>query len=121
MKTYDTIIAFDPGTATIGWAALHVRGDEMRLGGCGAIRTPSTERPHIRLQQIHRAVNELIAQWEPDVMALERLFFAKNQTTDINGGQAVGVIMLAGAECGLEVVEYTPPQVKLAVVGEGNA
>lgn len=120
-KDFDTILAIDPGTATIGWAALHAKGSRMRLGGCAAIRTQASESPQLRLKCIHDEVFKLIKEWKPDVMVLERLFFAKNQTTALKVGQAVGVILLAAAENGLDVVEYTPPQVKLAVVGEGNA
>lgn len=116
-----TILALDPGTATVGWAVLLQEGSRARLGGCGALRTSKTEKPQARLMNIHTDVRALIAEWRPDVMVLERQFFAKNQTTATTVGQAVGVIMLAAAEEGLDVFEYTPPQVKLAVVGEGNA
>lgn len=116
-----TILAFDPGTATVGWAVLFHAGDRARLGGCGALTTSKNEKPQARLMKIHQDVQALIADWRPDVMALERQFFAKNQTTALKVGQAVGVILLAAAEAGLDVVEYTPPEIKLAVVGEGNA
>ena len=114
-----TILAFDPGTATVGWAVLLQEGSRARLGGCGALRTSKTEKPQARLMNIHTDVRALIAEWRPDVMVLERQFFAKNQTTATTVGQAVGVIMLAAAEEGLDVFEI-PPQVKLAVVGEGT-
>lgn len=105
----------------MGWACLHAQGDRLRLEECGAIRTPKTDEPHLRLQQIHEQVVELIRLYRPGVMVLERLFFARNQSTALKVGQAVGVILLAAAQHGLDVREYTPPQVKLAVVGEGNA
>lgn len=121
VKDYQTILAFDPGTATIGWAVLLAKGDRMKLGECGALRTSKDDDACERLRQIHEGVVDLIRRWEPEVMALERLFFAKNQTTALKVGQAVGVIMLAAAQAGLPAVEYTPPEVKMAVVGEGNA
>lgn len=116
-----TILAFDPGTAIVGWAALEAIGDRLRLLGSGAITTPKSDAAEVRLLHIHSAVVELIKQYSPGVMALEQLFFAKNQTTALRVGQAVGVILLAAAQNGLPVAQYTPPQVKLAVVGEGNA
>ncbi|MCC6485443.1 MAG: crossover junction endodeoxyribonuclease RuvC [Armatimonadetes bacterium] len=115
------MLAFDPGTATVGWAVLHARGDRVKLADCGALRTSKDEIASQRLRQIHEGVEELIQAWKPDVMALERLFFAKNQTTALKVGQAVGVILLAAAQSEIPAVEYTPPQVKMAVVGEGNA
>jgi len=120
-KNYDTILAFDPGTATIGWAVIYAKGDRMKLAECGAIRTSKIDTDAERLLQIHDQTMDLIKKWEPDVVAMERLFFAKNQTTAIAVGKAVGVIQLAGAKSGLPIIEYTPPEVKMAVVGEGNA
>ncbi len=117
----ETILAFDPGTAIVGWAALRASGDRLALGGCGAITTPAGLAAELRLKHIHERALALIGEWAPDVVAVERLFFARNQTTAIQVGQASGVILLAAASQGLEVVEYTPPQVKLAVTGEGNA
>ncbi len=121
IRRVETILAFDPGTAIVGWAALRAAGDSLLLGGCGALTTPSGLAAAVRLRQIHEGALDLIRQWKPDVVAVERLFFARNQTTAIQVGQASGVILLAAASSGLEVVEYTPPQVKLAVTGEGNA
>lgn len=117
----ETILAFDPGTAIVGWAALRAARDSLSLGGCGALTTPAGLAAAVRLRQIYEGALDLIRQWSPDVVAVERLFFARNQTTAIQVGQASGVILLAAASSGLEVVEYTPPQVKLAVTGEGNA
>jgi crossover junction endodeoxyribonuclease RuvC len=121
IRRVETILAFDPGTAIVGWAALRAAGDSLSLGGCGALTTPAGLAAAVRLRQIHEGALDLIRQWNPDVVAVERLFFARNQTTAIQVGQASGVILLAAASSGLEVVEYTPPQVKLAVTGEGNA
>lgn len=120
-RDFDTILAIDPGTATIGWAVLLAKGDRVRLADCGAITTPKEHDPGQRLKAIHVQVSELMEKWRPEVLAVERLFFSRNVTTATHVGQAVGVILLAAAECSIPVVEYTPPQVKLAVVGEGRA
>ena len=120
-KNYETILAFDPGTAIVGWAVLYARGDEVRVGKYGVQETSKHLRDEARLLLVYQGVGELMKQWQPDVMALERQFFARNQTTALKVAQAVGVILLAAVQKGLPVVEYTPPQVKLAVVGEGSA
>jgi len=117
----ETILAFDPGTAIVGWAVLRAAGDVLSLSGCGALTTAAGLPAAIRLRQIHEGALALIREWSPDVVAVERLFFARNQTTAIQVGQASGVILLAAASSGLNVAEYTPPQVKIAVTGEGNA
>ena len=77
--------------------------------------------PPNRLLDIYGQINKIIDQYSPDVMVMERLFFAKNQTTAIAVGKACGVMQLAAAQRGVAVVEYTPMEVKQAVVGYGGA
>jgi crossover junction endodeoxyribonuclease RuvC len=75
----------------------------------------------MRLRTIHRALGTLIAQWAPDALAVEELFFSRNVTTALTVGQARGVVLLAGAEADLPIFEYKPAAVKQAIAGYGGA
>jgi len=88
---------------------------------CGAVLTKPTRSPAARLVDIFDQVDAILDTHKPDVVVMERLFFAKNQTTAIAVGKACGVIQYAVARRGIEVVEYTPMEVKQAVVGYGGA
>jgi len=87
----------------------------------GTITTSPKQPPARRLLILHEELNCIIDEFEPDVIVMEQLFFAKNQTTAIAVGKACGVLQLVAAQRGVPVVEYTPPEVKQAVVGYGNA
>ena len=115
------ILGIDPGTATTGYGVVDKVGSSPVMVAYGAITTSPKKSGPDRLIDLHDRVNEIIDQYRPDVVVMERLFFAKNQTTAIAVGKACGVIQLAAAQRGLEVVEYSPPQVKQAVVGYGLA
>ncbi len=115
------IIGIDPGTATTGYGIIDKVSSSPILVDFGAIITSPHKPIQNRLVNIYEKVNELIDQYKPNVMVMERLFFSKNQTTAIAVGKSCGVIQFAAAQRGLEVVEYTPPEVKQAVVGYGNA
>lgn len=115
-------LGIDPGTATTGYGIVaQTSGDEFVLLACGVIRTsPQDEMPH-RLLELHRDVEALIVEFRPDDMAVEKLFFGRNVTTAITVGQARGAVLLAAAEHGLPVAEYTPAEIKQAIAGYGNA
>jgi crossover junction endodeoxyribonuclease RuvC len=115
------ILGIDPGTATTGYGMVDRVSTTPSLIDYGAILTSPRQSAPERLLELHDRVIEIIAAHSPDVMVMERLFFAKNQTTAIAVGKAVGVIQLAAAQRGLAVVEYTPMEVKQAVVGYGGA
>lgn len=115
------IIGIDPGYARMGYGVLDYRNDKFTIRDFGCIETsPKTPFPE-RLLTLHNAVFEICEHFHPDVMSIEELFFAKNQTTAIGAAQARGVAILAAAMHHMPVYEYTPMQVKLAVVGYGNA
>lgn len=118
------VLGIDPGTATTGYALLDgepQRPDEIVLVEHGVIRTaPTTPMPD-RLREIHAAVESLIVDLQPDVVAIEELFFSSNITTGITVGQARGVILLAAAQAGLDIAEYKPNVVKQALTGYGAA
>jgi crossover junction endodeoxyribonuclease RuvC len=90
------------------------------LGG-GVVRTPAGGADEQRLLDLHEALGELIAEFSPDALALERLYFNRNVSSAIAVGQARGVVLLAGAEAGLPCSSYTPQQIKAAVCGSGAA
>lgn len=115
------ILGIDPGTATVGYGVVDKYGTSPVMVRYGAIRTSPRQSSAERLLVLHRELNSIIDQFTPDVIVMEQLFFAKNQTTAIAVGKACGVLQLVAAQRGVPVVEYTPPEVKQAVVGYGNA
>lgn len=115
------ILGIDPGTATTGFGVIEKTGPKLRFVDAGVISTPADEEMPRRLVRIHECLTELIAEHKPDAVAVELLYFATNVTTAITVGQARGVVLLAAAEAGLSVAEYTPLQVKQAVTGYGKA
>lgn len=114
-------LGIDPGTAIVGYAVIMARGSELSLLACDVITTPAGMPLTQRLQLIYEGLSKLIATYKPQEAAMEELFFAKNARTAMTVGQARGVAMLALANGGLSVAEYTPKQVKQAVTGYGGA
>ena len=115
------VLGIDPGTAITGYGLVEeVRGD-LKLVAFGVIRTLADQPLPRRLQVIYRAVSDLAEEWEPEAAAVEELFFSRNVRTAMSVGQARGVALLALADAGLDVAEYTPLAIKQAVTGYGNA
>ncbi|MCL5104500.1 MAG: crossover junction endodeoxyribonuclease RuvC [Armatimonadetes bacterium] len=115
------ILAIDPGTATTGYGVVDKIGSTPTMLDYGTIDTSPNKPAAERLLDIYNQLNAIIDRYSPDVLVMERLFFAKNQTTAIAVGKACGVMQFAAARRGIEVVEYTPMEVKQAVVGYGGA
>ena len=115
------ILGIDPGYATIGFGIVEAERGDYHLMQFGTITT-SPELPfEQRLLTIYQDMNELIDTVKPDVMAIEELFWGHNVTTGIGVSHGRGVILLSAAQQHLPIFEYTPMQIKLAVVGYGNA
>lgn len=115
------ILGIDPGLATVGWGVIEsVRGRTRPLA-YGAIITPAHTDIEARLLMIQRDMEELIDKYKPDEMAIEELFFNTNITTGIAVAEARGVILCTAHKLGVRISEYTPLQVKQAVVGYGKA
>jgi crossover junction endodeoxyribonuclease RuvC len=113
-------LGIDPGTAILGFGV--IAGDaDPRLVDVGVIETDASAPMPERLLILHAETTRLLETFEPDVMAIEQLFFARNVTTAIAVGQARGVVLLAAAQAGVEVAEYTPSEVKFAISGYGKA
>ena len=116
-----TIFGIDPGSDRTGYGCVETDGFRHRLVDCGAISSPAaTSFPH-RLLLIHTRLAELLVQLAPDCVAIENLFFANNVKSALKLGHARGVAMLAAVEAGVAVMEYTPAEIKRAVVGYGRA
>ncbi len=115
------ILGVDPGTAITGYGVLQSDGDALKMIAYGTITTPSTWKMPRRLEAIHRELAALIAQHQPTDAVIEKLFFSKNVRTALSVGQARGVALLAAAQAGLTIHEYTPLEIKQAVVGYGRA
>ena len=115
------ILGIDPGLATVGFSIVDVEKSKMKLVTCGVISTPAHTTLSSRLDRIFEDMNELISSFSPDVMSIEELFFNTNITTGIAVAHARGVILLSAYRAGVQVFEYTPLQVKQAVVGYGRA
>ena len=115
------ILGIDPGVATIGFGVVRAERGKNTLLQYGVITTPAGIPLSQRLVQISQDMEQLICQFKPDEMAVEELFFSKNITTGIAVAHGRGVILLAAEKLGVPVFEYTPMQVKQAVVGYGAA
>lgn len=115
------ILGIDPGMATMGYGVIESSNNRIRVLENGVVTTPSEMETPKRLLNIFNSVEALIQKYSPDAMAYEELFFNKNAKTALIVGHARGVAVLAGARHGIDLFEYTPLQVKQAVVGYGRA
>lgn len=115
------ILGIDPGLAIVGWGILHSDRGRVRPIAFGAITTPAHTDIEARLLMIQNDLETLIEKYHPDEMAIEELFFTNNITTGIAVAEARGVILCTAHKLGVRISEYTPGQVKQAVVGYGKA
>ena len=115
------ILGIDPGLAIVGWGVVEYKNTRFRTVAYGSVQTPAGLRTEERLKMIFDGINELLEKYHPDAVAVEELFFNTNITTGIRVAEARGVILLAAERAGVPIYEYTPLQVKQAVVGYGRA
>ena len=115
------IFGIDPGADRTGYGCVETDGTRHRIVTCGAIATPASASFPDKLLQIHRRLAELLRECTPEAVAIENLFFAANVRSALKLGHARGVAVLAAVEAGVAVVEYTPAEIKRAVVGYGRA
>lgn len=115
------ILGIDPGIATVGWGVVSCDKGSFRYIDCGIISTPAGMRVERRLYLIHQALSDIIKRYTPNEISVEELFYQNNQKTVINVAQARGVILLTAEEYRIPISEYTPLQVKQAIVGYGRA
>lgn len=115
------ILGVDPGLAIVGWGVVDYSRGKFTVLGYGSVRTPAGTRTEARLLQIYRELDAIIRKYHPEEMAVEELFFTNNITTGIRVAEARGAVLLCGEAHGVRLAEYTPMQVKQAVVGYGKA
>ena len=115
------ILGVDPGVATVGFGIISETGGIPQPQRYGVITTPAGMRLALRLIQIHNDVLELIKIFKPDAIAVEEIFFNTNLKTAIAVAHGRAAVILAGEQCGVQMFEYTPLQIKKAVVGYGHA
>ncbi|MHB9146008.1 MAG: crossover junction endodeoxyribonuclease RuvC [Symbiobacteriia bacterium] len=115
------VLGVDPGTALCGYGVVDMEGNHLHVVTYGCVSTHKDTLAAERLLQVYEGITQVIEQFAPEVLAVEELFMGRNVTTAISVGQARGVVLLAGAQHGLELAEYTPGQVKQAVAGYGKA
>jgi crossover junction endodeoxyribonuclease RuvC len=115
------VLGIDPGLARMGYGVVERSEGKLRAVSLGVIRTSPALSAAQRLAQIRTDILEVIEAYGPEVVSVERLFFNANVKTAMSVGQAAGVALATAAEAGLEVFDYTPPEVKLSVVGVGSA
>lgn len=115
------VLGIDPGLATMGYGVVSRQGARLAALAYGVIRTPPDRETPARLLAIASELEELLEAHSPDELATERLFFARNEKTAFSVGRTIGVVLITAARRGIPWTEYTPPQVKEAVVGYGAA
>ncbi len=115
------VLGIDPGLTTAGYGVIEASGPETRVVAAGVIRTSPDDSIEVRLREIYRDLTDLIAEYRPAEAAIEEVFVNRNLRTATSVGRASGVALLAMAEAGLPVAEYTPSAVKMALCGNGRA
>jgi crossover junction endodeoxyribonuclease RuvC len=115
------ILGLDPGLARMGWGVVALDGTRLSHLGHGVIATRTAEGLGARLLALHRALSEVIAAHQPAAIAVEQAFVARDPSAALKLGHARAVALLAAAEAGLEIAEYSPNHIKKSVVGAGHA
>ncbi|MCA9382155.1 crossover junction endodeoxyribonuclease RuvC [Candidatus Dojkabacteria bacterium] len=116
-----TILGIDTGYALTGYGIVTMNDRDISVVDFGVIKTESSSFPTDRFNDIYEGITELIDKYSPDVMAIEQIFFFKNQKTFVNVLQARGVILISAIHKNIQIAEYTPLQVKQALTGYGRA
>ena len=115
------VLGIDPGYAIVGWGVVEYISNRFAPIGYGAVITEKDTPFEQRLVEIYESVFDICKRYQPEALSIEKLYYQHNQTTVIGVAEARGVILLAAAQCGVPIYEYTPMQVKQAVVGYGRA
>lgn len=115
------IIGIDPGTGILGFGVIDITGSKLTVVDAGVITTPAHTPLDERLEEIFDGLTGIVADTNPDVMSIEKLFFARNVTTAISVAHARGVAMLVGRKAKIPIAEYTPLQIKQTITGYGKA
>lgn len=116
-----TILGIDPGLANTGWGIIAQRGPRLECLAYGCVSTPADMDLSQRLAKIHDQIHAVISRFEPSCVGIETVWFGQNITAAFATGQARGAALVACAHANLDVGEFSPKQIKLAVVGAGGA
>lgn len=116
-----TILGFDPGLADTGFGVICREDNKMQYLTCGSIKTQAGKNFSERLLEIYQEASQLVIEYQPDLVVVEKLFFAKNTKTAIDVSQARGVLLLAIVEQKVNLLELTPLQIKQAIASTGQA
>jgi crossover junction endodeoxyribonuclease RuvC len=114
-------LGLDPGLRNTGWGIVDVMGNRLRHVANGSVGSDSGASLADRLRQLHAGLEDVLAEWRPESAAVEETFVNKNPTSTLKLGQARGVVLLAPAQAGLRVAEYSANHIKKSVVGTGHA
>jgi crossover junction endodeoxyribonuclease RuvC len=117
----EIVLGIDPGSLVTGWGLVEVEANQLRHLSHGTISTSSSLGLALRLSQIYRELHKIIEHYQPTAVSLEKVFFSRNVQSALKLGQARGVALLAAAEGEIGVAEYSAAEVKMAVVGYGQA
>ena len=115
------ILGIDPGTGILGFGVIDVGGQKLQMVDAGVIRTPVKQADSERLLTIYNELKQIIEEFKPQVLSVEKLYFTNNVTTAMSVSQARGVVLLLGQQHDMELHEYTPLQIKQAITGYGRA
>lgn len=115
------ILGIDPGMAIVGYSVVEYDGNSLKLLHSGSIQTEKNEKESKRLLEIFNDMNTIVDKFKPDVCAIEKLFFFRNQTTVMPVAHARGVILTVLEKFGIPIFEYTPMEVKQVLTGYGRA
>ena len=115
------VLGIDPGYAIVGWGVVEYISNRFAPIGYGAVITEKDTPFERRLVEIYESVFDICKRYQPEALSIEKLYYQHNQTTVIGVAEARGVILLAAAQCGVPIYEYTPMQVKQAITGYGKA
>ena len=115
------VLGIDPGYAIVGWGVVEYAGNRFAPIAYGAVCTDKDTPFEQRLIEIYDGIKDICTRYQPEALSIEKLYYQHNQTTVIGVAEARGVILLAAAQAGLPIYEYTPMQVKQAVTGYGKA
>src|SRR3954465_5699024 len=115
------IMGIDPGTAVMGYGVILEKGNKTELLSLGVVKMTHLDDPFLKLQRIFEKTVVLIDEYKPDVLAIEAPFYGKNIQVLLKLGRAQGVAMAAALSRNIEVTEYSPRKIKMAITGNGNA
>jgi crossover junction endodeoxyribonuclease RuvC len=114
-------LGIDPGSQITGFGVLEKKGDQLSHMHSGFVRLTPSSSLSLRLKQLHQALHQVIEEYNPTDLAVEKVFFAKNVQSALTLGHVRGVVLLTAVESGLEIFEYSPLEIKKAVTGYGRA